>query len=166
MDVLRSYANEPRVPSDKLKEILKAYTVYNPDVGYCQGMNFITGTLLYCIQDPELSFLSLVGLIQKFHLENLYAPELPRLKLLFLSAGSDSSAQKLPEVYALFKTEMMSSGQFASSWFITLFSVVLQNNQELLLEIWSLFYTGKIYLGWMGKVLFKSYSGCDRWNSS
>jgi hypothetical protein len=138
MDVLRSYANEPRVPSDQLKEILKAYTVYNPDVGYCQGMNFITGTLLYCIQDPELSFLSLVGLIQKFHLENLYAAELPRLKLLFYQLDR-LICSELPEVYALFKTEMMSSGQFASSWFITLFSVVLQKNQELLLEIWSLF---------------------------
>lgn len=138
MDVLRSYANEPKVPSDSLKDILKAYAVYNPDVGYCQGMNFITGTLLYCIQDSDRTFHSLVGLIQKFHLETLYSPELPRLKLLFYQLDR-LICSELPDMYRLFKTEMMSSGQFASSWFITLFSVVLQKNQELLLDIWSWF---------------------------
>jgi hypothetical protein len=29
-----------------LKNILQAYAVYNPEVGYCQSMNFVAGFML------------------------------------------------------------------------------------------------------------------------
>lgn len=43
-----------------LRRILRAYSVYDVDVGYCQGMNFICGMLLTCVAEEE-AFWMLVG---------------------------------------------------------------------------------------------------------
>ena len=36
---------------NRLYNVLKAYSAYDPETGYCQGMNFITGMLLLMIPD-------------------------------------------------------------------------------------------------------------------
>jgi len=43
-----------------LRRILRAYCVYDRDIGYCQGMNFIAGMLLMFLTEEE-SFWLLVG---------------------------------------------------------------------------------------------------------
>ena len=45
---------------NRLYNVLKAYTSYDPEIGYCQGMNFIAVLLLTYIQDEEYAFWSLV----------------------------------------------------------------------------------------------------------
>jgi len=45
MDVHRSFRNNPNITGDNLNNILRVYAFYNPDIGYCQGMNYIVGTL-------------------------------------------------------------------------------------------------------------------------
>ena len=36
---------------NRLYNILKAYSAYDPETGYCQGMNFISGVLLQMMPD-------------------------------------------------------------------------------------------------------------------
>ncbi len=43
-----------------LRRVLKAYSLHDPDVGYCQGMNFIAGMLLTIVSEEE-AFWMLVG---------------------------------------------------------------------------------------------------------
>lgn len=43
-----------------LRRVLKAYSLHDPDVGYCQGMNFIAGMLLTIVTEEE-AFWMLVG---------------------------------------------------------------------------------------------------------
>lgn len=138
MDVLRSYSNDPLVPQDHLRNVLKVYASYNSTVGYCQGMNYIAGTLYACLQDEEATFKCMVGLIERYGLDSLYSPELPRLKQMFYQLDR-LLGSLLPDANALFRTEMIGSGHFTSSWFITLFTVVLQNKTEILHKLWSLF---------------------------
>jgi len=45
VDIKRCYQNHPKVKSENLVNILKTHAFYNPDVGYCQGMNYVVGTL-------------------------------------------------------------------------------------------------------------------------
>ncbi|KAJ0002327.1 hypothetical protein NQD34_002123, partial [Periophthalmus magnuspinnatus] len=66
-----------------LYNVLRAYGHHNPDVGYCQGMNFIAGYLLLITKDEEKSFWlmdALIGRILpgcfnicffKYHLNNI-----------------------------------------------------------------------------------------------
>ena len=43
-----------------LRRVLKAYSLHDPEVGYCQGMNFIAGMLLTIVSEEE-AFWMLVG---------------------------------------------------------------------------------------------------------
>lgn len=45
---------------DKLRRVLRAFAAYNPDVNYCQSMNFLAAILLVFIPE-DLAFWSLVG---------------------------------------------------------------------------------------------------------
>lgn len=38
---------------ERLFNVLRAYSIYNPEVGYCQGMGFLAGLLLFYMDDEE-----------------------------------------------------------------------------------------------------------------
>lgn len=113
MDILRSYPNDPIVNADKLCNILQAYASYKPEVGYCQGMNFVAGTLYNIFRDEEKCFWCLANMIQKFKMEGLYSSNLSRLKLFFYTLDR-LLAYKLPGVHQTFNAEMISSNHFTS----------------------------------------------------
>lgn len=46
--------------NNRLYNVLKAFSAYDPETGYCQGMNFITGVLLQMMPDQEDAFWCLV----------------------------------------------------------------------------------------------------------
>lgn len=45
---------------NRLYNVLKAYSAYDPEISYCQGMNFIAGILLQVIPDQEDAFWCMV----------------------------------------------------------------------------------------------------------
>ncbi len=49
-----------------LRRVLRAYSLYDIDVGYCQGMNFIAATLITFMEEEE-AFWMLVGKFTSFH---------------------------------------------------------------------------------------------------
>ena len=48
---------------DRLEQILQAYSLHNPKIGYCQGMNLIAGSMLLVLPDSESVFWLLVAVI-------------------------------------------------------------------------------------------------------
>ncbi|KAI1084719.1 TBC domain protein [Whalleya microplaca] len=48
----------------KLNEVLRAYARWNPEVGYCQGMNLIAANLLLIMPSTEETFWILVSIIE------------------------------------------------------------------------------------------------------
>ena len=53
----------PSSGKNRLFNLLKAYTAYDPQVGYCQGMNLIASMLLRMIPDQEDAFWAFVFLM-------------------------------------------------------------------------------------------------------
>jgi len=43
--------------------ILRAYSVFDEEIGYCQGMSFIVGLLLMNIKNAELAFWTFVNIM-------------------------------------------------------------------------------------------------------
>jgi hypothetical protein len=76
-----------------LTNILKTYAFFNPEIEYCQGMNFVAGFLFICkvlffsfiivFRDEEKSFKALQEIIEVNDMAELFNQELPRLKLFF-----------------------------------------------------------------------------------
>lgn len=67
-DLHRSAIASPFLKSDSgqqaLKRILCAFSLRNPDIGYGQGLNFISAVLLEYLSEEE-TFWSLCGLVEE-----------------------------------------------------------------------------------------------------
>ena len=55
----------PGVDMKVLLNILRTYAFYNPEIEYCQGMNYVCGFLLQVFKDEEMTFKALQGLGEK-----------------------------------------------------------------------------------------------------
>ena len=138
IDVIRCFQNNSDITSECLSNLLRAYAQYNPLIGYCQGMNYIMGTLYLLHSNEFFAFRSMAGLVNKYQMSPLFYAQLPKLKLFFYQLDRLIGIN-LPALHKVFTEEMISSSHFSSSWFITLFASVLQKKQELLSEIWDQF---------------------------
>ncbi|KAI9024944.1 rab-GTPase-TBC domain-containing protein [Phycomyces nitens] len=126
-DLDRTYPNEPLFKTDKGKEslfrVLKAYSVYDRELGYCQGMNFIAGCLLLHLKE-KYAFGVLVTLLS-------HRPHSPGLRTLFLPSmkGLQELLQDLdeqisiefPRIHTHFENEGIVPSMYATQWFISLF---------------------------------------------
>lgn len=84
MDVQRSFHSFKHIVKPEiLKNILKTYAFWNPEIEYCQGMNFVAGFLFLVFRDEQMSFKALMIIAEKYDMSHLYKKELPKLKLFF-----------------------------------------------------------------------------------
>ena len=140
LDVQRSYQGHPHISSQILSNLLRTYAYYDPDISYCQGMNYIAGSLYIQLQDETVTFRCLVGLIEKLNMSALFIRHLPRLQLFFYQLDRLVGIL-LPEIHEVFKEEMINSSHYSSPWFLTLFASVYQGTtrrNDLLVRIWDL----------------------------
>lgn len=138
MDVLRSYANNPRINSQLLEEILKAYAFYKPKVGYCQGMHYLAGTLTQILGHGEVAFWAIDEIIRVHHMQDLYSEDMTKLKAFFYILER-LITMHAPEVRFLLNSENIVSSNYSATWFITLFAGQLASRTDLLLRIWDYF---------------------------
>merc|ERR1719367_2619383 len=66
----------------QLLNVLRAYSVFNAEVGYCQGMGFICGVLLMYMCEDD-AFLMLCSLLENYRMAGLFMPDLPLLNKYF-----------------------------------------------------------------------------------
>ncbi len=69
-----------------LECVLRAYAALDPEVGYCQGMNFLAGLLLCWLPSPADAFGALVVVMQERGLRELYKRDLAMLQVYPLRA--------------------------------------------------------------------------------
>ena len=110
----------------QLYKVLVNYSKYNKEVGYVQGMGFITALLL-TYMDEERSFFMLHALMKKRELENLYLPGFPDLnKKLYVFLKLQKKL--IPKIYNTFRKYEVSPFTYSSEWFLCLFSRSLRFN--------------------------------------
>ena len=146
MDVTRSYQDKQN-SHRAFKNILKTYGYLFPKVSYCQGMNFIVGTLYFLIDDEKLTFDCLSGIIKKNDMEKILGLDLCGLKCMFYKLDKLIELL-LPDIYYVFISLGIFASSFSSSWFLTLFASSI-DYLEILYAIWDSF----IAKGW--KAIFK-----------
>ena len=59
-----------------LEQMLLAYAAVDPEVGYCQGLNFVAGCILLYCGDKGLAFATLHLLLVHLGMRELYLPQL------------------------------------------------------------------------------------------
>jgi hypothetical protein len=113
-----------------LGNILKTYAIVNSKVNYCQGMNFLAGYLFLSLDNKEeLAFGTMREVIERFNMILLFQKEQPMLKLMFYQLDR-LIAIYLPDLHMHFKDETINCSYFSSSFFITLFSSIMQSQKS------------------------------------
>lgn len=111
--------SEVRSKIQDLYEIIKCYSLYDEEVGYTQGMAFLTVPLLMNMEASE-AFCMLVKLMKNYKFRELYLPEMPGLHLK-LYQFDRLLEDHLPELYVHLQKEGVRSSMYATQWFLTLF---------------------------------------------
>eukprot|EP00392_Amoebophrya_sp_AT5.2_P009018 g9046.t1 len=106
---------------NKLLRILSAYSNFNLDVGYCQGMNFIAGLLLLVSgSNEEETFWMFVQLMELRGLKGFYKDKFPMLRV-YLKAFDRLLEEQLPDLREHFRSEGVQPAVYLHQWFLTLY---------------------------------------------
>ncbi|KAL4907154.1 hypothetical protein BDW74DRAFT_148674 [Aspergillus multicolor] len=117
----------------KLKEVLLAYSRRNPEVGYCQGMNLIAGSLLLITPTAEDTFWLLASMIEKILPKHYYDHGL-------LASRADQVvlrqyiSQILPKLSAHLESLGVELEALTFQWFLSVFTDCL--SAEALYRVW------------------------------
>ena len=104
----------------ELFNVIKAYSNFDPDVGYTQGMAFIAIPLIMNMTESEC-FCLLVTLMKEYDLREMFCPQMKGLHLL-LYQFDRLLEQKLPLLFNHLARQGVRSLMYASQWFLTFFS--------------------------------------------
>lgn len=154
LDAPRTFPNCPWIQSEvgqsSLRRVLLAFSNHNPEVGYCQGMNYVVGLLLLALgHDEEAAFWMLASLIDNDRgilYQDLYADSLAGCHVEMRSL-QELIKIKLPRLSNHMERFSCDISLIATDWFLCLYSTSLP--VETTLRVWdSLFLEGT-------KVLFR-----------
>ncbi|UYV64015.1 EVI5L, partial [Cordylochernes scorpioides] len=115
-----------------LFNVIKAYSLYDREVGYCQGTAFIVGLLLLQIptlfkrswlqQMPEEeAFAVLVRLMEEYRLREMFKPTMADLGVCMYQLEC-LVKEMLNDLYLHLQAQGCHTSSYASSWFLTLFT--------------------------------------------
>ena len=108
------------IGQENLYNVIKAYSLYDPEVGYCQGMQFVVGPLLLNMPDEE-AFSTFVRLMKSYDLRGHFTPNMPALQLRLFQFDR-LLEDFLPLLHRHLVRQGVKSSMYASQWFMTLFS--------------------------------------------
>lgn len=105
----------------QLFNVLIAYSMYNMEVGYCQGMSSVVGVLLFYLNEEE-SFWALHALMteRKFAMHGLYIVSFPKL-MRFLSHHDKILTKFLPKLKKHFDKHNLDAVLYSLKWFFVIF---------------------------------------------
>ncbi|KAJ2818439.1 GTPase-activating protein, partial [Coemansia erecta] len=103
-----------------LFNVLRAYALFDPEVGYCQGLSFVVGPLLLNMPDEE-AFCVLVKLMYTYGLRGHFLPTMDDLQLR-LYQFEHVLADMLPWLSRHFQEQGVLPTMYVSQWLMTMFA--------------------------------------------
>ena len=151
-DVQRTFPEEELFRSENgaemLFNVMKAYAICDPEVGYCQGSAFLAGMLLLHMPEED-AFAVFVKLMSKgsgYALRDMYKPGMSELEVL-LYQMDQLLAEHSSDLHNHFNAQGFATSTFASRWFLTLFSAVFP--KQLAVRVLDIFFVDGV------KVIFR-----------
>nr|CDS25831.1 USP6 N terminal protein [Hymenolepis microstoma] len=134
-----TFFNESFGPRQQvLFRILSAYSMYNTEVGYCQGMSDIAGMLLIYIMDEEEAFWAFAQLLDspRHKMHCLFVRDFPGLHRYFTHHERVLKTH-LRKIWKHFRKEQIDTSTYAFKWYMQCFLGRLPIS--LTLRIWDIY---------------------------
>ena len=125
---------------EMLINILSALAFIRPEIGYCQGMNFIAGALIELIDEEEKIFWIFLSFIDNIDLNLLFLKNMPDYSIRVFQLNYYIK-QYYPQLFIHFKKHQINPDIFFSKWILTIFANYLPFHK--LYKIWDLFIIDK-----------------------
>nr|XP_057932921.1 USP6 N-terminal-like protein [Doryrhamphus excisus] len=143
LDINRTFRNHIMfmdrfgVKQQSLFNVLSAYSAYNTEVSYCQGMSQIAALLLMYMNEEEAFWaLTLLLTDRKHAMHGFFVPGFPKLQRF--QAHHDQIISKLiPNLKKHLDKEQMSAGIYTPKWFMQCF--IDRTPFTLTLRLWDVF---------------------------
>ncbi|XP_068168506.1 uncharacterized protein si:dkeyp-19e1.3 [Antennarius striatus] len=143
LDVNRTFRNHIMfmdrfgVKQQALFHVLAAYSVYNTEVSYCQGMSQIAAMLLMYLNEED-AFWALSQLLTdcKHAMHGFFIPGFPKLQR-FQTHHELILSKMLPKLKKHLDKEQMTSGIYTTKWFLQCF--IDRTPFTLTLRLWDIY---------------------------
>ncbi|KAM8938989.1 uncharacterized protein RCH25_052566 [Pelodytes ibericus] len=143
LDVNRTFRNHIMfrerygVKQRALFDVLSAYSVYNTEVSYCQGMSQIAAVLLMYLNEED-AFWALAQLLtnQRHAMHGFFIPGFPKLQR-FQSHHEQILSKVFPKLKKHMDKEDMSTGIYTTKWFLQCF--LDRTPFTLTLRLWDIY---------------------------
>merc|ERR1719233_1654415 len=125
-DIARTYPEhdffkkKDGVGQEALFNVMKAYSIHDREVGYCQGSAFIVGLLLMQMPEEEC-FAVVVKIMEDYAMREMFKPSMAELGLCMYQLDILIQEQ-IPDLYVHFQSQAIHTNLHASRWFLTLFT--------------------------------------------
>lgn len=149
-DLSRTFHEEKFSSSDfqvKLERILSSIAYIRPEIGYCQGMNFVASALFEFLEDEELSFWVFLYFLDEMELNSLYFENMPDYSIRIYQLNYYIK-KHIPSLYSHFLKNQINPDLILSKWILTIFSSFLPF--IILSKIWDIF----IFDRWKALITF------------
>ncbi|XP_071500204.1 rab GTPase-activating protein 1-like [Diadema antillarum] len=114
------FNNENEGGQDAMYKISKAYSVYDNDVGYTQGLSFLAA-VLWLHMPEEQAFAVLIKIMYDKGLRDLFLNNFQELHVKFFQLDR-LLEDNVPDLFSHFLHIGIETHMFASQWFLTLFT--------------------------------------------
>lgn len=143
LDVNRTFRNHIMfrdrygVKQQALFDVLSAYSVYNTEVSYCQGMSQIAAILLMYLNEED-AFWALAQLLtnQRHAMHGFFIPGFPKLQR-FQAHHEQILSKLFPKLKKHMDKEQMSTGIYTTKWFMQCF--LDRTPFTLTLRLWDIY---------------------------
>ncbi|KAM4572594.1 uncharacterized protein PAE49_007709 [Odontesthes bonariensis] len=143
LDVNRTFRNHIMfmdrfgVKQQALFHVLAAYSVYNTEVSYCQGMSQIAAILLMYLNEED-AFWALSQLLtnSKHSMHGFFIPGFPKLQR-FQAQHELILSKMLPKLKIHLDKEQMTTGIYTTKWFLQCF--IDRTPFTLTLRLWDIY---------------------------
>jgi len=144
LDVNRTYRNHImfreryNTRQQDLFHVLAAYSMYNTEVGYCQGMSQIAALLLMYLNSDEDAFWALSQLMvgANYNMHGFFIPSFPKL-MRFQDQHDKILLKKLKRVQKHLMANNMDTGIYTLKWFFQCFLDRIPFS--LVIRVWDLY---------------------------
>lgn len=117
---VKLFKEEGGIGQTRLENVLKAYSIYDPLVGYCQGLGFLVGPLLLNLGEKE-AFCVFVRLMETYDMRGMFTLNMEGLQLRLYQFTSFLE-QIMPDLYSHLTVKGVTPSMYASQWFLSLFA--------------------------------------------
>ncbi|ORX86798.1 RabGAP/TBC, partial [Basidiobolus meristosporus CBS 931.73] len=102
-----------------MRNVLRVYSTYDAEVGYCQGFGHIVGILLMQLEECE-AFCVFVRMMESYELRTTYLHNMIGLELRIYQLRSLMSTI-LPNLLSHLDAFNIKTGMYSTQWFLTIF---------------------------------------------